>query len=128
PVFREFYKEKDVVMEERRMRVDSFPIGKMVEELLSVAYKAHPYGEAGIGHMSDLQNITRADAEAFMKKFYVPNNLISVLAGDVELSRVKALAEDYFGRIPSGPTPEPLRTVEPPQTGERRVTLRLQSQ
>jgi predicted Zn-dependent peptidase len=128
PVFREFYKEKDVVMEERRMRVESMPIGKMIEELLSVAYKAHPYGESGIGHMSDLEAITRADAEAFMKKYYVPNNLVSVLVGDLEVSRVKELAEDYFGRIAAGPTPEPLRTVEPPQTGERRVALRLESQ
>ena len=58
PVFREFYKERDVVMEERRMRSDSNPIGKAVEEFLAVAYKAHPYGQPTIGHMSDLQNLT----------------------------------------------------------------------
>ena len=128
PVFREFYKEKNVVMEERRMRVESNPIGKMIEELLAVAYKAHPYGEPTIGHMSDLQGITRADAESFMKKYYIPNNLISVLVGDLETTQAKRLAEAYFGRLPAGPTPEPLRTVEPPQTGERRVTLRLNAQ
>jgi predicted Zn-dependent peptidase len=128
PVFREFYKEKNVVMEERRLRVESDPIGKMIEELLSVAYKAHPYGEPTVGHMSDLQSITRADAETFMKKYYVPGNLISVLVGDVTLAKVKTLAETYFGRIPARPVPEPLRTVEPPQTGERRVTLRLNAQ
>jgi predicted Zn-dependent peptidase len=128
PVFREFYKEKNVVMEERRMRVDSNPIGKMIEELMSVAYKAHPYGEPTLGHMSDLQGITRADAEAFRKKYYVPNNLLSVLVGDIDTTQAKRLAETYFGRIPAGPAPEPLRTVEPPQTGERRVTLRLSAQ
>ncbi len=128
PVFREFYKEKNVVMEERRLRVESEPIGKMIEELLSVAYKAHPYGEPTVGHMSDLQNITRADAEAFMKKYYVPGNLISVLVGDITLAQAKTLAETYFGRLPARPVPDPLRTVEPPQTGERRVTLRLNAQ
>jgi predicted Zn-dependent peptidase len=128
PVLREFYKERDVVMEERRLSVESQPIGKLIEELLSTAYKAHPYGEPVGGHKSDLENLTRADAEAFMKKYYVPNNLISVLVGDVDLARAKQLAETYFGRIPAGTTPEPLRTVEPPQIGERRVTLRLQAQ
>lgn len=128
PVLREFYKEKDVVMEERRLRTESNPIGKLLEEFVAVAYKAHPYGEPVVGHMSDLQNLTRADAEAFWKKYYMPSNLIAVIVGDVEPAHVRALAESYFGRIPSGPKPEPLRTVEPPQEGERRVTLRLQAQ
>lgn len=128
PVLREFYKERDVVMEERRMRVESNPVGRLIEEFLSVAYKAHPYGESGIGYMSDLQNVTREDAEAFFKKYYVPNNLTAVVVGDVNPATVRALAERYFGRIPAGPRPEPLRTVEPPQGGERRVALRLQSQ
>jgi predicted Zn-dependent peptidase len=128
PVFREFYKERDVVMEERRLSVESQPVGKMVEELLSVAYKAHPYGEPVLGHRSDLENLTRADAEAFAKKYYVPNNLVSVLVGDLDPARAQQLAETYFGRIPRGPDPEPLRTIEPPQIGERRVTLRLKAQ
>jgi len=128
PVLREFYQERDVVMEERRMRTESQPIGKMIEEFLSVAYKAHPYGEPTVGHMSDLQNITRADAEAFFKKYYIPSDLTAVIVGDVDPQRVRQMAETYFGRIPSSPKPEPLRTVEPPQEGERRVTLKLQSQ
>jgi len=128
PVLREFYKERDVVMEERRLRVESYPIGKLLEEFLAVAYKAHPYGEPLVGHMSDLQSITRADAEAFFRKYYVPGNLIAVVVGDVDPKRVRQLAEVYFGRIPRAPKPEPLRTVEPPQEGERRVTLRLEAQ
>ena len=128
PVMREFYKEKDVVMEERRMRTESQPIGKLVEESMHAAFKAHPYGEPVVGHMSDLKEITRADAEAFFKKYYQPGNLVSVIVGDVDPKRMRALAETYFGRIPSGPKPEPLRTVEPPQEGEYRVTLRLQSE
>ena len=128
PVFREFYKERDVVMEERRMRTDSQPQGRLLEELMHAAYKAHPYGEPVVGHMSDLQEITRADGEAFFKKYYQPSNLVSVVVGDVNPKQVQALAESYFGRIPSGPKPEPLRTVEPRQEAERRVTMRAQSQ
>ncbi len=128
PVMREFYKEKDVVMEERRMRTESNPVGKLVEEAMHAAYKAHPYGEPVVGHMSDLKEITRADAEAFFKKYYQPSNLVSVVVGDVDPKKIQTLAETYFGRIPSGPKPEPLRTVEPPQEGEYRVNLRLQSE
>jgi predicted Zn-dependent peptidase len=128
PVFREFYKERDVVMDERRRSVESDPMGKLMEELLATAYKAHPYGEPVIGHMSDLENLTRADAQAFMTKYYVPSNLVSVLVGDVDVEKVRKLAETYFARIPARPKPDPLRTVEPPQIGERRVTLRLEAQ
>ena len=128
PVLREFYKERDVVMEERRMRTESVAIGKLIEEFLAAAYLAHPYGEPVVGHMSDLENVTRADGEAFFRKYYSPSNLTSVIVGDVDPRRVRQLAEAYFGRIPSGPKPDPIRTVEPPQNGERRVSLRLQAQ
>jgi predicted Zn-dependent peptidase len=128
PVMREFYKEKDVVMEERRMRTESQPTGKLLEEALHAAYKAHPYGEPVVGHMSDLQEITRPDAEAFFKKYYGPGSLTSVIVGDVDPKKIRDLAETYFGRIPAVPKPEPLRTVEPPQDAEHRVTLRLQAE
>ncbi|MGE5646393.1 MAG: M16 family metallopeptidase [Acidobacteriota bacterium] len=127
PVLREFYKERGVVMEERRLG-ESQPLGRLLEEFQAIAYKAHPYHEPVVGHMSDLENITRADAEAFFKKYYKPSNLLSVIVGDVDPKRVRELAAKYFEPIPSGPRPDPIRTVEPPQTGERRVTLRLQSQ
>jgi predicted Zn-dependent peptidase len=128
PVLREFYKERDVVMEERRMRTESQPIGKLIEEFVSVAYKAHPYGEPVVGHMSDLRNITREDGEAFFKKYYGASNLISVLVGDVDPKKMRALAESYFGRLPKVETPEPIRTVEPPQEGERRVSVEVAAQ
>ncbi len=127
PVLREFYKERDVVMEERRL-MESVPIQRLVEELQAVTFKAHPYHQPVVGQMSDLRNITREDAQAFFKKYYAPSNLLSVVVGDVSPKRVQELAEKYLGIIPSGPKPEPVRTVEPSQTGERRVTLRLQSQ
>jgi predicted Zn-dependent peptidase len=128
PVFREFYKERDVVMEERRMRTDSNPIGKLIEEFLTTAYKAHPYKEPTIGFPSDLNSFTRKDAMEFFQKYYQPSNLTSVIVGDVDPTEVKRLAEIYFGRIPSGPKPDPVRTVEPVQLAERRVTLRVNAQ
>lgn len=128
PVLREFYKEREVVMEERRMSIESHPFGKLIEEAMHAAYRAHPYGEPVLGHMSDLQEITRPDAEAFFRKYYQPSNLVNVIAGDVDPKAMKQFAETYFGRIPSGPKPEPLRTVEPPQEAEHRVTLRLQAE
>jgi len=123
PVIREFYKERDVVMEERRLGVESQPQGRLIEEFLAVAYKAHPYGTHVIGHMSDIQTITRPEAEAFFKKYYGPGNLTIAIVGDVEPHQVRELAEKYFGRITGGPKPEPVETVEPPQLGERRVTV-----
>jgi predicted Zn-dependent peptidase len=128
PVLREFYKERDVVMEERRLSVEGNPVGKLIEELLSVAYKAHSYKSPTIGFMSDLQNLTRADAQTFFGKYYVPSNLTAVVVGDVDVARIHSLADAYFGRIPKQAKPEPLRTVEPPQAGERYFKLRLQSQ
>lgn len=123
PVLREFYKERDVVMEERRLRVESQPVGKLVEEFLSVAYKAHPYGRTAIGWRSDLENLTREHAREFFRTYYTPRNLTAVLVGDVDPQEAVRLAELYFGRIPAGPEPDPVWTKEPPQEGERRTNL-----
>lgn len=128
PVLREFYKEKNVVMEERRMRTESSPVGKLLEEFLAVAYKAHPYGQPVVGHMSDLQALTRAEAQAFFRDHYVPSNLTMAVVGDVDPDEVKAMAWKYFGRIPARPKPSPVVTVEPPQVGPRRVTVEDPSQ
>lgn len=123
PVQREFYKEKDVVMEERRLATESQPVGRLLEEFLAIAYKAHPYGEPIIGHMSDLETLTRSEAEAFFKKYYLPSNLTVAIVGDVNSQEIIELAQKYFSRIPGGPKPDPVETVEPPQLGERRVTM-----
>ncbi|MDI6807815.1 MAG: pitrilysin family protein [Candidatus Eisenbacteria bacterium] len=127
PVLRDFYKEKRVIMEERRMG-ESNPIGKLIEEFLAMAYKAHPYGEPTIGHMSDLETITRQEAQRFFNTYYVPSNLVIGIAGDVDPKEVMGLAETYFGRIPAKPRPEPVETVEPPQQGERREVMEEESQ
>jgi predicted Zn-dependent peptidase len=115
-------------MEERRMRTESNPVGKLVEEFLAIAYKVHPYGLPPVGYMSDLQNITRPDAVDFFKKYYQPSNMVMAIVGDVDAKEMKRLAETYFARIPSAPKPEPLRTLEPEQKFERRVTVKLQAQ
>jgi predicted Zn-dependent peptidase len=123
PVIREFYKEKDVVMEERRLSIETRPQGRLIEEFLAVAYKAHPYGIHVIGHMSDIETMTRREAEAFFKKYYGPGNLTIAIVGDVDPERIRVFAKRYFGLIPGGPKPEPVETVEPPQIGERRVSV-----
>ena len=123
PVLREFYKEKNVVMEERRMSTENQPVGRLLEEFLAIAYKAHPYGEPIVGHMSDLETLTRTEAEMFFKKFYLPSNLTVAIVGDVDPKQIKELAETYFSRIPSSPKPDPVETVEPPQLGQRRVIV-----
>ncbi len=123
PVLREFYKEKNVVMEERRLRTETQPVGKLLEEFLAVAYKAHPYGAPVIGHMSDIEALTRKEAEAFFRTHYGPGNLTMAVVGDVDPARVRTLAQEYFGRIPYRPAAEAVETVEPPQPGERRVVV-----
>jgi predicted Zn-dependent peptidase len=110
-------------MEERRLSVESQPVGRLLEEFMAVAYKAHPYGDSIVGHMSDIATLTRAEAEAFFEKYYSPGNLTIAIVGDVDPDQVKTLAKQYFGRIPSRPKPDPVETVEPPQLGERRVVV-----
>ena len=124
PVMREFYTERDVVMEERRMRTDSSPIGRMLEEFLAMSYIGHPYGRPLVGYQSDLENFTRAQALELYEKYYVPSNVVIGLAGDVDPDEVKELAEEYFEDWEPGPQPKPVHTVEPEQRGERRVSLR----
>jgi len=128
PVLREFYKERDVVMEERRMRVDSSPIGRLVEQFLSVAFDGSPYHRPNVGYASDLRHFSATDAYNFFRTYYVPANMIVAVVGDVDPEKTFALAERYLGRIPSGPKPEEYITEEDPQIGERRVVLEDLSQ
>jgi predicted Zn-dependent peptidase len=127
PVPRQFYRERDVVMEERRMRVDSSPQGRLGEQFLATAYAAHPYHRPNVGWASELGQITATEAEAFHKKYYVPGNIIVAVAGDVSPVDMSML-EKYFGAIPGGPKPEEMSTVEPPQTAEKSVVLKEATQ
>ena len=128
PVMREFYKERDVVMEERRMRTDSNPVGKLVEQILAAAFTAHPYGQAGVGWPSDLRSFSATDAMEFYNTYYVPSNMVVTVVGDVKAAQLMPMIERYFGRLPKKPRPAELRTVEPPQTAEKLVTLRETAQ
>lgn len=128
PVEREFYKERDVVQEERRMRIDSDPIGRMVEQMLATAYVAHPYGRSGVGWESEISQVTATDAEAFHKKYYVPANIVVAVVGDLKAATAMPMLEKYFGRIPAGLKPEPMTTIEPPQFAEKSVVIREATQ
>ncbi len=128
PVFREFYKERDVVREERRMRIESSPQGQLVEALTSTAFAAHPYKNMAAGWSSDIENLRATDAEKFYKKYYNPGNLTIGIAGDVNPTEAKRLAEKYFGRIQRGPDAPVVITVEPPQVGEKRVGVESAAQ
>jgi predicted Zn-dependent peptidase len=128
PVFREFYKERDVVMEERRLRTESQPIGRLIEQFGSVAFFAHPYKQPVVGYMSDLQSFSREDAEQFHKTYYVPSNIVMAIVGDVKAKEVIPVLDRYFARVPAGPQPPPVRTVEPTQTTEREVRMPDKSQ
>ncbi len=128
PVFREFYKEKQVILEERRMRTDNSPVGRMVEEFLGKSFDVHPYGRPVIGFPEDLENLTRENVEDFFRTYYVPNNLTVAIVGDVDPAEVKRLAEIYFGRYASGNLPPKLTKVEPPQTATKEFSLELPTQ
>jgi predicted Zn-dependent peptidase len=123
PVPRQFYRERSVVMEERRMRVDSNPVGRMVEQFLATAYVAHPYHRPNVGWESELSQITATEAAAFHAKYYVPSNIVIAVVGDVTPADMPVL-EQYFGAIPAGPKPEEMTTVEPPQTAEKSVIIK----
>lgn len=127
PVIREFYKEKDVIMEEKRMG-ESNPIGRLISDFIPVAFKAHMYRSFVIGHLSDLKALSRADAEAWFKKYYGARNLTVAIVGDVNPQTALPMLEKYLGKIPSGQKPGPVITEEPPQRAEKRIIMEDPSQ
>jgi predicted Zn-dependent peptidase len=128
PVFREFYKEKAVVLEERRLRTENSPVGQLIEAFGEKAFTKHPYRRPVIGYVPDLQRITRPDVQKFFETYYVPSNLTIAIVGDVKPSEVKRMAQDYFGRFPKRPDAPEVTVVEPPQTVTADFTLELNSQ
>jgi len=128
PVLREFYKERDVVIEERRMRTDSSPIGRLVEQFTEAAFAAHPYHRPTIGWMSDLNTFSATDAQKFFDQYYIPANMVVAIAGDLKAAQAMPVLEKYFGRLPARPKPDETTTTEPPQNSERRVVLKESSQ
>jgi predicted Zn-dependent peptidase len=128
PVLREFYKERDVVIEERRMRTDSSPTGKLEEQFTAAAFEAHPYHRPTVGWMADLNSFSATDAQAFFNKYYVPANMVVAVVGDIKAAAATPMLEKYFGRLPTRPLPDETTTTEPPQNSERTVILKMTSQ
>jgi len=128
PVMREFYKERNVVIEERRMRTDSNPIGRLLEQFVTAAYQAHPYHRPTIGWMADLNSFSATDAQNFFDRYYIPSNMVVAVVGDVKAAEAMPVIEKYFGQIPAHEKPDERTTTEPPQNSERRVVLYDRSQ
>ncbi|HUF77263.1 MAG TPA: pitrilysin family protein, partial [Longimicrobiales bacterium] len=123
PVFREFYAERRVVTEERRMRIETSPAGMLYEAHLAAAFTLHPYGVPVVGYMSDLEVLSRADVASYYRRFYGPNNAVVAIVGDVDPDQIETWARTYFGPLPRGEEPPPVLAREPPQLGERRLTI-----
>jgi predicted Zn-dependent peptidase len=123
PVYREFYKERDVVREERRMRVESDPQGKLMEMMLATAVAAHPYRNMPGGWASDIENLRVKEAEKFFNTYYVPANITMAIVGDVDPARIRSLADQYFTRLAKRPLPDPILTIEPDQEGPKHVEV-----
>ena len=128
PVFREFYKERDVVMEEYRMRVESQPQGKLMQTFLATAFSAFPYRVMSSGWPSDVTHLRRADAWRFFHEYYVPGNITLGIVGDVSPAEARRLAEKYFGPMQARPLPPLLHTVEPRQEGPKQAEVESPSQ
>jgi len=128
PVLREFYSERDVVFEERRLAVESTPLGKYDEEFNALFWEASPYKWPVVGWASDIPAYTLAQAKQYFATYYAPNNVTAVLAGDFKSADVKPLLERYFGRLPRGSIePPPVVTQEPKQLGEKRFNAEAET-
>jgi zinc protease len=125
---KEIASEREVVIEERRTRTEDDPGGFLGEEVAAIAFKNHPYGAPIIGWMEDLKRITPEEVRAFYRTYYVPNNATLVAVGAFKAPEVLEKIKARFGRIPKGATPPPVRAVEPPQNGHRRVVVQKQAQ
>jgi predicted Zn-dependent peptidase len=128
PVFREFYSERDVVLEEYRQSYESNPARLLMAQFLSAAFMVHPYRVPIIGWKSDVQFISKKDIEAFYSAYYVPNNAVLAVVGDIHSASLLKTIEQYFGGIPSRELPSRVISAEPEQTGERRIEVQLDAE
>jgi len=123
PVFREFHREREVIEEERRARMESDPGGRLYEEHLGAAFRVHPYGVAPIGHASDLRNLSRGQVEAFYRTHYGPENTVVAVVGAIDPDSVRGWADAYFSPLERRGEIPPVLSVEPAQRGERRIEV-----
>lgn len=130
PVFREFYEEKNVILEERRMRLENDPVSQLFEAVKAKAFRQHPYGRPVIGEVEDIVGLSRQDVQDFFDVYYGPDNLTCAIVGDVDPDQVKRLAETYFGRYGSRVDPARRRSIvpEPAQRQEKVVEMTDQTQ
>ena len=128
PVFREFYTEKQVILEERKLRTDNSPVGKMVEAFLDTAFTQHPYKRPVIGYEEDIAGLTRKNVQDFFEMYYGGSNITIAIVGDVNPEDVKEMAQRYFGRFPQTTKPASLTITEPKQTKTKEVTVQYPSQ
>jgi predicted Zn-dependent peptidase len=122
-VLRQFYTERNVVLEERRRSNEAEPSGKLWEDFLAASFVAHPYGQPTIGWTSDIENLSRTEAESFLHRYYAPNNAVMAIIGDIDPAKTIRLVERYFGSIPQGKSVPAVAIVEPKQSGEKRVEV-----
>jgi zinc protease len=115
--------ERDVVIEEKRLRIDNDPVGKALELFRATAFTVHPYQWTAIGTVEDLRRLTVADCQKFYDTYYQPNNATLIVVGDVQEAEVRKLVDTHFGPVPRGPAPPRTNAVEPPQTAKREKTL-----
>ncbi|MEI6392211.1 MAG: pitrilysin family protein [Verrucomicrobiota bacterium] len=128
PIFREFYAERDVVFEERRMRTDSTPLGKFQEEFNAMFWESSPYAWPTVGWPSDIPAISKAQADEFYSTYYSPQNITLILVGDLEPDKAEAQVRKYFERIPRGPkTPPDVVTLEVKQLAEKRLSAEAEA-
>ena len=120
--------ERGVVYSERRTRVDNDNTGRLYEQMYATAFVAHPYQFPVIGWPSDIEGWTKSDLRTFYRRYYAPNNCTLVVVGDVTAAEIFRLSENYFGPIAPQPPPQPIRTVEPEQSGERRLLIETDAQ
>lgn len=122
-VLREYYAERDVVLEELRRSYENNPDGKLFERFMATAYTTHPYGRPVIGLGPDISLLSISEVKRFLNAWYVPNNAVIAIVGDLKFEEVQSVITKYFGFIPSRPLPERVVAVEPPQQAERRVDV-----
>lgn len=128
PVLRQFYQERDVVIEERRMRYEVDPLGKLYELLLGIAYVRHPYHNPVIGYEQDIRSLTATKLDDFRKRYYVPSNMAVGLVGDIDAISDLETVKKYFGDIPAVDAPEAPQIIEPKQEGERQIVVKAKAQ
>jgi zinc protease len=123
-----FGTEKNVVLEERRLRTEDDPVSFLLEDTMAAAYKAHPYQWPIIGWYNDVETLSTEDFAKYYNTYYRPNNATLVVVGDVDPKQVLSWAEETYGKIPAGPEPPPVTAKEPHQYGERRVVVQREAQ